>query len=525
VNVGTLNRRNLARLTLLAWAGSLAWLARRELGKDEAASIAEATVRLSPDAHFFAVKAGPRQIGYASITVDTLPTGFKISEVLALDIPDTDSTRRLTRRTELVVSRSLRLKAFARTVSGGGLFEEFAGRVEGDTVLRMSQRDGRERPGVSWTISIPGDVILPEVLPYRLAFGKRLQVGRTVGANVLDLATGTITRIEFAATAESTFVVADSAVEQRWTGRWVPATYDTLRAWRIEHLASGTPVVSWVDARGGLVHSEAALGVRLERSAFEVVSFNYRSAVEQRGPDEHRSVSGMSSLLGAGIRPDTATVAAVRVWSAPVERFLLPRLEWLAGGRQGVAGDTAIRVGQGVRAGGRPTKSDYLDPVPMARPIDSTVAERARLVVAAASDEARVAHLVRWVAQAIRLDTAASAAVLPRNVLAAGKAGVEGHAQLFTDLARSLGIRARTVAGVALARDHVYTHAWAEVESDGAWLSVDPTFGQIPASSLLIRIAIGISGRPVDLVPLMGAASFSALGTRDPGGLTPAPTR
>ena len=95
MKIGTWNRRTAGSFVLLAWAAALAWLARRELGKNEAEQIAEATIRLSPEAHFFAVKAAGQQVGYASVTVDTFPIGFRLSEVMALDVPEGDrkSTR------------------------------------------------------------------------------------------------------------------------------------------------------------------------------------------------------------------------------------------------------------------------------------------------------------------------------------------------------------------------------------------------------------------------------------------------
>jgi len=509
VKIGVLNRRTAAQFILLGWAIALGWLARRELGKDEAESISEATIRLSPDAHFFAVKAGDRQIGYASVTIDTLSTGFKLSEVMALDVPEGDSIRRVTRRMELVLSRSLRLRSFARTVTGSGLFEEFSGVVEGDTLLRMGQRDAREQPAAQWTIPVPGDVVLAQVLPYRLAFGKRLEIGRTVSANVLDLATGLIGRVEFAATAESSFVVADSAVEQRQTHRWRPASFDTVRAWRIEHAASGTPVVTWVDAQGGMVQSEAALGVRLERSAFELVSFNYRSALERTGPGGHRAVPAMESALEAGIAPDTSGSARYRIESESMERFLVPRIAWLAGGRQAAAGNELLVDGTAVPRADS-TKSDYLDSGPAYRPVAAAVAaEVARIAPAGATPLETVQALVTWITREIRSDPAFGAARMPEHVLQAKRAGAEGKAALFVDFARARGLSARSVGGVAVIGDRTVGHAWAEVRIDGAWLAVDPTFGHVPASSRLIRISLGGGGQAIDLVPLLGSARIT----------------
>ena len=506
MKVGAWNRRTTGRFVLLAWAAALAWLARRELGKNEAEQIAEATIRLSPEAHFFAVKAAGRQVGYASVTVDTFPVGFRVSEVMALDVPEGDSTRRVTRRADLVLTRSLRLASFVRTVTGNGLYEEFSGKIEGDTILRMGQRDSRDAPVEQWTIRIPGDVVLPEVLPYRLAFGKRLEVGRTVAANVLDLATGTINRLEFAATAESIFVVADSAIEGPGH-RWVPAGFDTVKAYRIEHTAAGTPVVTWVDEHGGLVHSEAALGVRMDRSAFELVSFNYKNALEGAGPAGHRTIGGMTTLVEAGLRPD-AGGGDYQIRSAPIEHFLLPRLAWLAGGRQ-AALQGGIRIGKPGEIRSNSTKSEYLDPAPIARAVPTEVAvAAARLVGSIPAPADKVSRLLEYTAGEVTLDRSSAATWSPARVLAGRRAGSEGKAALFVDLARAQGLEARMVGGVAVVGSRLYGHTWAEVRLDGGWVAVDPTFRAFPAAPSLVRIGVAMTGRAIDLVPLIGSASF-----------------
>ena len=506
MKIGTWNRRTAGSFVLLAWAAALAWLARRELGKNEAEQIAEATIRLSPEAHFFAVKAAGQQVGYASVTVDTFPIGFRLSEVMALDVPEGDSTRRVTRRADLVLTRSLRLASFVRTVTGNGLYEEFSGKVEGDTLLRMGQRDSRDAPIDQWTIRIPGDVVLPEVLPYRLAFGKRLEVGRAVAANVLDLATGTVNRIEFTATAESTFVVADSAREGPGH-RWVAAAFDTIKAYRIEHTAAGTPMVTWVDEHGGLVHSEAALGVRMDRSAFELVSFNYKNALERSGPEGHRTIGGMTTLVEAGLRPD-AKGGNYQIQSSPIEHFLLPRLAWLAGGRQ-AALQGEVRIGKPGDRRADSTKSEYLDPAPIARGVPAEVAvTAAQLVAGIAAPADKVTRLLAYTAGEVKLDRSNAASWSPARVLAEHRAGAEGKAALFVDLARAQGLESRMVGGVAVIGGRLYGHTWAEVRLGGGWVAVDPTFRSFPAAPSLVRIGVGMTGRAIDLVPLIGSASF-----------------
>jgi transglutaminase-like putative cysteine protease len=66
------------------------------------------------------------------------------------------------------------------------------------------------------------------------------------------------------------------------------------------------------------------------------------------------------------------------------------------------------------------------------------------------------------------------------------------------------------VTGVAVLPEGVFAHSWSELWL-GGWVAVDPTFGHVPASTSLIRIAIGERSRPFDLLPLVGSARFLPL--------------
>lgn len=80
-------------------------------------------------------------------------------------------------------------------------------------------------------------------------------------------------------------------------------------------------------------------------------------------------------------------------------------------------------------------------------------------------------------------------------VLAAGRGDCTEHALLFVALARAAGIPARRVHGLAAAgEDALYWHEWAEVWLDGAWIAVDPTFGQFPADATHLSLGVEAEG-------------------------------
>ena len=72
------------------------------------------------------------------------------------------------------------------------------------------------------------------------------------------------------------------------------------------------------------------------------------------------------------------------------------------------------------------------------------------------------------------------------DALRTGRGDCTEFADLFTTLARALGIPARPANGLVYADidgPGFYVHAWSEVAIDGHWVAVDPTSGQRPADA------------------------------------------
>ena len=112
---------------------------------------------------------------------------------------------------------------------------------------------------------------------------------------------------------------------------------------------------------------------------------------------------------------------------------------------------------------------------------EEKVRAQARKIVGDEKDAGkRAAKLMAWVFRTLRksyADNADTAMAVLEN-----KAGdCTEHSLLFVALARSLGIPAREVGGLAYVRASkpmMAWHAWAEVHDGRQWVSVDPTWGQ-----------------------------------------------
>ncbi len=82
------------------------------------------------------------------------------------------------------------------------------------------------------------------------------------------------------------------------------------------------------------------------------------------------------------------------------------------------------------------------------------------------------------------------------DIIHTRKGDCSEHSQLFTALARAVGIPCRTVGGLIYLGDEFLEfglHAWNEVAIGGIWVPVDPTWGQVAIDATHIRFSVDIS--------------------------------
>lgn len=125
----------------------------------------------------------------------------------------------------------------------------------------------------------------------------------------------------------------------------------------------------------------------------------------------------------------------------------------------------------------------------------------AEIVGGSASTEERIARILRWLEHNVEkapLDVFSALDVLQQR-----KAECQGHAYLYTALARAAGIPTRVVNGLVYSEElqgFLY-HSWTESRVGPRWQAVDPTFGQITADATHIKLVEGEN--LAELMPLM----------------------
>jgi transglutaminase-like putative cysteine protease len=505
------SRRWLAGVLVGVWIVALGLLLRREYWRPPGERLAEAALTLPPGASYFTVDLAGTQIGYASNTLDTLGDTLRVVDVVVLEMPVLGEVQRTEARTEILLSRTLTLRSFTASVRGIGMRFTAEGRVDGDSLLELTLIGDESREVRRLPLTEP--IVLPPLLPLRIAFGGELEVGRSYDVRLFDPVLMAARSITVEVAAESTFIVPqDTAVFDTAAGRWRPIVYDTLRAWRLREASGRYPVDTWVDDLGRLVAANSAAGFRLERSAYEVVYENFRNRDAALPATD--LIRGTAIASNVTLAPDTLAALTVRLSGQSLEGLDL------AGGRQRLAGDTLVVRREGPAAL-RPAYRlpdagaqfrPYLEPEPLVQSDDPRLQAQARQAIEnTRRPDLAARRLTRWVHENLRKEvTLGVPSAL--DVYARRAGDCNEHTVLFVALARAVGLPARTAAGLVYLDGTFYYHAWPEVWL-GDWVAVDPTFGQFPADAAHLRLTVGGLARQLELVRLVGQLGVDVLAT------------
>jgi hypothetical protein len=515
-----MSRRVLAAVILLMWAGGLAWMVKREYLRPTSELLADATLRIPPGATYFSLELGGQQVGYASNKIDTLTDTILVQDVMLLEIPALGTIQRVEARTEAVLSRTLRLRGFEAVLRGDEMQFGAVGVVSGDTLLTVDLETAESRR----TLEVPLEqgIVLPAMLPLHLVFGSEPAVGNTYAFRMFDPLLLAERTVDVTITAESTLVFPDSAAFDSTTGLWVPARWDTLRAWRIAQDIGGISLDAWIDELGQVIEAASPVGFRMERTAFEIAFENF-----QRGG---ASAAQLTEGLGDDVIRQTAIASNVRLETGDLQelRVRLGGVDLdayaLSGGRQRLAGDTLIVQREGAAVLTRDPQrfapertrelGRYVREEPLVQSRDPRIQALARQVAGRRRDPVRVAELLNeWVYENLekRVMVTVPSAL---DVLDARRGDCNEHTVLYVALARAAGIPARTAAGLVYVDGRFYYHAWPEVYLSD-WVAVDPTFGQFPADASHLRFTIGGLARQVELIRLIGRLQLDVVSAED----------
>lgn len=496
-----------AAVILVAWIAALAGLVRRDVMRSDTERMTDLGMRVSPGNVFYAVEQGGQHIGYASTTIDTLVDSLVIRDEMIADVPVGRTVERTIMRSQILLSRGFALREFAVDVAANGAPARVSGRNEGDTSIAFIVETGAARPDTQ-RVRVSGPVLLPSLLPIATMLGGTPKVGRSTTFQTFDPGTLASKSVTMRVLAESLFVVDDSARKDPGTGRWVSAFRDTVRAWRLG--AEDAPNIGgWVDAQGRVVESAGLPGMTLHRQAYELAFENWRLAAR----DSARTVASdivTASTIAANVRAAPTSAAVLRA------RLLAPSLSGFAlrGGRQTLVGDVVTVTHENAAAmtpsytlpatGAHRTRfrAELGDEPGIEANAPSMVRQAVKIVGLERDPRVIAEKLNRWVFDSLqKVPTAGFPDAVA--VLQSRRGDCNEHTQLYTALARTLGLPTRVAAGIVHVGGKFYYHAWPEVFL-GDWVAVDPTFGQFPADVSHIRLMTGGLRQQGELYRLIG---------------------
>ncbi len=506
---GALRGRVFGVAILAAWVVLLAQHVRREYFAPELERLADAALALNPGTSFYTLTMGGRAVGLATSALDTVAEGFRLDDFMSLELPALGQTGTAVARTGVDLDPSLRMRGFSFSLeSDVGRFQA-DGTVTGDTLLEVDIVSQGSRQTVSYRLSSPP--VFAAVVPIRVAMAGDLEVGGSVRMPVFDPSTLSTRTVEVRILEHDTLVVPDS-VALGDDGRWEPATWDSVPAWRIAEVFGGVSVESWVDDDGRVLRAESPLGFAMEKTEYELST----QALAQARSD------GVSGAVDEDVILATAIQSNVDLSDAESYdelRFVLSGVELdgfdLDGGRQTLRGDTLIVRREDPRALDpgfglpypRMDLRDALQPEPLIQSADPRIVEMAeQLTVRRASwspDPRRVARELTTGVFNMLEKTITFSVPSAVQVLESRQGDCNEHTVLYVALARALGLPARTAVGLVYVNGAFFYHAWPEVWL-GEWTAVDPTFGQYPADASHIRFVVGGLAQQVELVRLIG---------------------
>lgn len=496
-----------ATSVLLAWAAGLGLLLVRELNPSSAAKLAEVSMRIVPVTNFYAVEDSGRHIGFASISIDTVPHALQVTEYL---VTESDGGPRHTDQLTVRLSRGLSLREYESTRTIGSDTTRITARVIDSSLVVSKKSDTHTTsvtlPAFTGVIGAAVTILIEEP-----------EVGATSSIRMVDPITGQLSMRPARIEAESLFVVVDSAVADS-SGRWFAVHKDTVRAWRLVSTVAPS-VDAWVDAQGLIVQRRLSNGLLLRRTAFELAFENWRQAHPERVVSVRADANVVSGTwLASGAPRPTSELDTLRVrFGANIPREFAARYgrAYRAGGQQTFIRNSDARLVSRYKL---PTTERWqsvfrreLEPAQQVESDHPAIARRAHRLAGDEKDPTEVSRrIVAWVRDSLQ----AKPGVISTGALGALErrtGDAREFALLTTAIARAAGVPAHPVVGLLQHEGRFYLHTWAEVYV-GRWIPVDAMLGQFPADASHLPFLPGSADLSPDVARILTRLPLTVVG-------------
>lgn len=418
-----------------------------------------------------------QKVGYSLYRFDQFDGGYRFESYIKMTVAMAGKEQRIESRSVANTGPDLTLKDFTFTFSSQDRSFAVKGRVAGGELVFDAPGDKQER-----SIKLTGPIYPASALG-RLVVVRKFTKDSTYKVPVFDAAVMGV-------------VPAEVRVIGREKVKAGGKEYDALR---FTTKMARFEMTTWIDDKGMSIAEASPPGMKSERTTsdqvlkaepegrkFDVLMM-FRVPVEADIPDGAKvnrlklEITGVNpkdyDLAGPGQQVLTASplVVEIKTPDVPTEPLALPIT----------------------------AEAEYLKPSVSIQSDAPEIKAKASEAIGAEKDAVVAARkLVSWVFTVMEKQATAS---FPSalDVLKTMKGDCNEHAVLFAALARSIGIPARTAVGLVYMNRAFYYHAWNEVYL-GAWIPVDATFGEFPASALHLKLAEGELSQQAEILGLVG---------------------
>ncbi len=266
---------------------------------------------------------------------------------------------------------------------------------------------------------------------------------------------------------------------------------------RFEMIFQGTRMTVWIDYKGRVLKEEGLMGFRLVRSTREKA----RKMDQGSGPDLATEMS-----IPVQNPPDPKAVKKIILKLSPAlaDRPQTEGRQRVSGGRVTIEKESLTLDDTYILPYQRGDQDRYLADHPALSLKDPRLQKALKEALGNEKDAHRaVVRLNTWVFHLLKKTPTLS---IPRavEILSRREGDCNEHATLLLALLRAAGIPSRMVLGVTLLRDRFFYHAWVEAYMGVKWISLDPTFNQVPADVTHLKLAEGLEEGMASLLPIIG---------------------
>ena len=469
---------------LFVWVAVMIALAARSGGFSRATAPPPRPLAAQTSERWQGIYGEGKKVGYSHRVRAPTADGFAVTADTQVHLSMMGGAQLVRTRLDADTDRSLRLRRFTFRLRSGSIDFAVSGAVH-DEVLEVSS--GSLGPQ---TIRLPltKPIALSDTLE-DLIGQERLETGHTFQYSLFDPVSSAPAPVQLTIGPLERVVLPDGA----------------RSAYRVEEQYQGSVVRLWVEPGGDVLKEEGPLGLTVVRER-----------------DERAATSGIAGggidLAAAAAIPVSHPIASPRsarrlrlhVAQAPASAaFSFPPRQTLDGPTLRIEQDDVAAIRSFTLPARATAFAAELGATPFLQIDDPSVRRASESILGGERDAERAARkLLDWVHDNLAKVPTIS---VPNavQVLQERKGDCNEHAVLYAALARAAGLPARMIAGIVYMPatggmpGGFFYHAWDEVWL-GAWIAVDPTFGQFPADATHVALIEGDPDKSVALIGLVG---------------------